>query len=297
MNRRILMAMALGISAVLAHAQGSPIDGESNPDTGASAAAQQQQINFTRDVLSKMGVDQNLGRQVPGNVPFTDEHGRAIKFGDLFGSRPIIVMPMFFECKGVCSVETDSLLHTAIDMPDLSVGRDFDIVMLSINPKETPELTLPRWNGTVKIYNVHGDRPEAEKGFHFLTGSYDNIRKITDALGFRWVYNAKDDQINHPAGLMVLSPTGQITGYYVDKEFQRTFLTHLLADAKDLKVSPKTESQLFGCIMIDHATGRRSIVIENVIRLFAGVFAVGLACWIVGMSLSGKHRNLRGGSA
>jgi protein SCO1 len=264
-------------------------------DVTPSAADQQRQANFSRDVLSKMGVDQRLGQQVPGDVAFQDEHGRTIKFGDLYGSRPIVIMPMFFECKGVCGVETDSLLQAIIQMQDLSVGRDFDIVMLSINPKETPDLTLSRWNNTVRLYNVHGDRPDGEKGFHFLTGTLPNIRRVTDALGFKWVYDAEEDLINHPAGLMVLSPTGKITGYLVNKEFPRVFLAHLIADATDSKISAKTESVLFGCIMIDHATGRRSLVIENVIRLTAAVFAVGLACWIVGMSFSGKKGKAKGG--
>jgi protein SCO1/2 len=116
-------------------------------------------------------------------------------------------------------------------------------------------------------------------------------------LGFRWVYDPKEETINHPAGIMVLSPSGKITGYLVNKEFPKAFLTHMIADAKDSKISEKTETMLFGCIMIDHATGRRSLIIENVIRLCAAVFAVGVACWIVGMSLSGKSRKAKGGLA
>ncbi|HVT12087.1 MAG TPA: SCO family protein [Fimbriimonadaceae bacterium] len=293
MNRSFLAAIALGLTTALSFAQGSPIDGASNPDTGASNAAQQQQINFSRDVLAKMGVDQHYGAQVPGDVPFNDEHGNAIKFGDLYGSRPLIVMPMFFLCQGVCSVETDSLLQNIIQMDDLTVGKDYDVILLSINPKETPELILPRWKSTVKMYG----RTDSEKGFHFLSGTYENIRKITDALGFRWVYDPKEGTINHPAGLMLLSPEGKITGYMINKEFPRAFLSHMITDAKASKISPKTDTVLFGCIMIDHATGRRSLVIENVIRLCAAIFAVGVACWIVGMSVSGKSRKAKGGLA
>jgi protein SCO1/2 len=289
MNRRIFTAIALGLTAALSHAQ-SPI-GDS--DVAASGAVQQANRDFNRDVVAKMGVDQRLGETVPADVPFLDEHDRAIKFGDLYGKRPLIVMPMFFECKGVCGVETDALMQFAIHSQELNAGRDYDIVLLSINPKETPDLTLPRWNSTVSLYN----RPEGDKGFHFLTGKYEDIRKITDALGFRWVYDPKEDTINHPAGLMVLTPNGLISGYLVNKEFPQSFLTHLLAKAKDFKVSPKTETQLFGCIMIDHATGRRSLIIENVIRLCAAIFAVGVACWIVGMSVSGKSRKAKGGLA
>jgi protein SCO1 len=286
-------ALIFGLTTALAMAQGQIMDS----DAAEGMRIQQAQKNFNVDVLAKMGVDQHAGAQVPGDVPFKDQHGHDIKFGDLYGSRPIVIMPMFFQCKGVCGVETDSLLRSAIQMSDLNVGRDYDIVMLSINPKETPDLVLPRWKTTIKTYNDKGSRPEAEAGFHFLTGTYENIHKITDVLGFKWVYDAKEDTINHPAGLMVLSPSGKITGYLVNKEFPRAFLTHLIADAKDSTISQKTETVLFGCIMIDHATGRRSLVIENVIRLCAAVFAVGVACWIVGMSVSGNRRKAKGGLA
>jgi protein SCO1/2 len=292
MNSRFATAIVFGFAAALSLAQGV---GQIADDTDVTPAGRSNLIqrNFNRDILSKMGVDQRLGETVPGDVPFQDEHGRSIKFGDLYGSRPIIVMPMFFQCKGVCGVETDALLRSAIDLPDINVGRDFDIVMLSINPRETPALTLPRWNTTIKDYN----RPGAENGFHFLTGSLENIKKVTNALGFKWVYDAKEESINHPVGIIVLSPQGKITSYMINKEFPRAFLTHVIADAKISKVGPKTETVLFGCIMIDHVTGKRSLVIENVIRLCAAIFAVGVAFWIVGMSLSGKSRKAKGGLA
>jgi protein SCO1/2 len=297
MKRIIFATITFGLTVALSFAQGQIMDGPGSGDVVASGAVQQANRNFQRDVLTKMGVDQLLGNQVPADIPFNDEHGRAINFGDLYGKRPIVIMPMFFQCKGVCGVETDSLFKAAIAMEDLNIGRDYDIVMLSINPKEAPDLTLPRWNTAVKDYNAHGNRPEVAQGLHFLTGTLPNIRRLTDALGFKWVYDPKEDTINHPAGMMILSAKGQITGYYVDKDFQKSFLTHLLSDATNFKVSPRTETQLFGCIMIDHVTGRRSLVIENVIRLCAAVFAIGVACWIVGMSLSGKSRKAKGGLA
>lgn len=287
---KIATAIALTLGAAYAAAQAPVFD---SGDVKASGRAAQQDRNFTKDVLSKMGVEQRLGEYVPADVPFQNQHGETIRFGDLYGKRPIVIMPMFFECKGVCAVETDALMQSVCQMSQLTVGKDYDVVMLSINPKEKPELTLPRWNGVIKLY----EKPEARQGFHFLTGDLANIRKITDSLGFKWVYDEKENTINHPAGLMLLSPKGQITGYMVNKEFPRAFLSRMIADAGSFKISKKTESILFGCIMIDHATGKRSLVIENVIRLCAGVFAIGMACWIVGMSLSGKSRRAKGGLA
>lgn len=290
MSRSLLMLALLAIAG-MAFAQLPTRDA----DVAAGSTQQVASVNFNRDVLSKMGIDQLLGNQVPGDVELQDEHGRTIRFGDLYGKRPLVVMPMFFLCKGICGIETDELLQSAIHMDDLTVGKDYDIVMLSLNPKENPELTFPRWKSTVEIYNVKGTRPTAEAGFHFLTGTYANVKRITDALGFNWVYDPKADQINHPAGLMALTPNGKVAGYIINKEFPITFLRHLVEIAQKNEVGPRTESILFGCIQIDHATQKRSIVIENVIRLCAAIFAIGVAGWIVGMSISGKKA--KGGHA
>ncbi|HTQ08610.1 MAG TPA: SCO family protein [Fimbriimonadaceae bacterium] len=259
-------------------------------DYSAAANAAAEKFDFNRNVLSKMGIDQHEGVQVPGDAVFQDEHGRTIHFGDLYGKRPLVVMPMYFNCPGICGVETDSLLEAAIQMKDRSIGRDYDIVLLSINPTETPKLTFPRWQGAEEMYG----RPGSDEGFHFLTGTYPNILKVTNALGFKYVYNPKDGTINHPAGLMVLSPTGIVTGYIVNKDFPAVFLDHMIQDASASKISPKIDTVLFGCIMVDPATGHRSLIIENVIRLIAGLFAIGVACWITSMSLSGRHK---GGAA
>src|ERR1044072_304681 len=198
MRAKFLNVVAMGLLAALACAQG-PFDAS---DVTQSGKAAQVERDFTKRVLDKMGVDQRIGDQLPADVTFQNQFGETIKLGDLYGERPIVIMPMFFVCKGACSVDTDSLVKSAIELKDVSVGRDYDIVMLSINPKETPDLTFPRWKGVVKLY----DRPGADKGFHFLTGKLEDIRKVTNALGFKWVYDEKENTINHPAGLMFLSP-------------------------------------------------------------------------------------------
>src|SRR4051812_33103810 len=98
--KSIVTAIALSLTTALSFAQGQIIDGPGSTDTNASGAIQQANLNFKRDVLSKMGVNEHQGKFVPGDVPLMDEHGRQIKFGDLYGSRPIVIMPMFFQCKG-----------------------------------------------------------------------------------------------------------------------------------------------------------------------------------------------------
>lgn len=264
----------------------------------AIAAAQEDmpRENFNRDVLGQMGISQNLSAKVASDATFQEADGSKVAFGDLLGKRPVIVMPMYFECGGVCGISTDSLLKSAIAMDEITVGKDYDVVLLSINPRENPSITEPRWNTVNKLYKREG----STGGWHFLTGDLENIRKFTDSIGFKWVYNAQDGRINHPAGLVVLTKTGEISSYIIDKEFPSAFLRNMIADAKVGKIGKKSEANLIGCITMDAPTQARSSMIENSIRIASAVFAVLVGLWIASMILSErkkKQKMMTGGLA
>jgi protein SCO1/2 len=255
--------------------------------------------------LSQMKIDQNLGKQVPVDVPFYDSDGHRIKFGDLFGKRPLIVLPIFYGCQGICGLETDNLLKTVAQLKDLKVGKDYDVALLSINPRETVELARNKKTSLLKVFTD----PLAKTGFHFLVGAPNiergevmsadqmremeseklaNIRRVTDSLGFGFAYDMEDGRINHPAGLMVLTPSGRISGYIVDSDYPKPVLQQRLAMAESDKIGQKAEVQLLGCIMIDPVTGKKSLVISRIIDLSAGGFALAVFIWIGAMTYKSK---------
>lgn len=250
-----------------------------------SAGFAQQSFN---DALSQMKIDQKLGAQVPAEATFNDENGKEIKFGTLLGKRPIILLPMFFLCKGICGKETDNLLKTVARMQDKEVGRDYDVVLLSISPRETPDLARNKKTSLLKV--MKGSRNE--EGYHFLTGEMTQIRKVTDAVGFGFAYDESDGRINHPAGLMFLTPTGRVSQYIMGSDYAKPVVEQALVVAAQEKLGEKAETVLLGCVMIDPITGQRSIVIENVIRLVAGLFAIGTFAWI-GMMVVKSRRDER----
>lgn len=238
-----------------------------------------------RQALQQMKLEQKLGNQVPGTARFKNEQGQDIQFASILGKRPVVLLPIFFTCTGMCGKETDNLLKTIVRLEDRQVGKDYDVVFLSIKPTETPDLALNKKTSLLKI--VKGDTNE--EGFHFLTGQLDEIRKVTDSVGFGFAYDPKDDRINHPAGLMVLSSSGKIVQYMTSTEYPPKEFAAALDLAKKNVVGKEAETMLLGCVMIDPVTGKKSLVIENVVRLAAGVFALGLFSWIGAMVVKSRR--------
>jgi protein SCO1/2 len=266
------------------------------------AIAQDTQSSLTK----QMGLTQRLGAYLPKDVPFKDETGKDIKFGDLFKvNRPVLLVPIFFTCKTMCVNIADGIATTlakATRTDSLKPGRDFDVVMLSINHKETPELAMAK---KVEIFNVltppkgRGDdeawRAVAEGGWHMLTGSEESVRAITNAVGFKFSYDKRTDIINHPSASMILTPSGQVSNYIVGPTFPTTVLKADMALAAKNEVGQSVDqSFMFGCVRFDKA-GKYTLVVENVIRLACVLTILALGGMILGLSLKERRKHLDGG--
>jgi protein SCO1 len=235
--------------------------------------------------LNRIGIEQKLGGQVPPGTLVTDENGHKLKFGELLGKRAIVLLPIFYNCQGVCGREAESLLKAMIRIEDKTAGKDYDVVALSIHPKETPELALSKKAVAVDVYG----RPGSENGFHFLTADEQSARQITDAIGFKYEFDAKNNRVNHPAGIMVLTPSGRVSQYLFGAQYAHAVVRSAIITAGQDKLGRKAEVELLGCVMIDPVTGKRSLVIENFIRLISAAFAVGVFSWIGIMSFRNRR--------
>ena len=255
----------------------------------------------TQSKLTKqMGLTQNLGAYLPKDVPFKDESGKEIKFGEVFQGRPVLLIPMFFTCKTMCVNIADGLVQTlakATKSDSLKPGRDLDVVMLSINHKETPELAQAK---KVEIFNLltppkgRGENVEwratAEQGWHMLTGTEESVRAITNAVGFKFSYDHRTDIINHPTASMFLTPGGQVATYIVGPTFPTSVLKADTAMAARNEVGRAVDqSFMFGCVRFDKA-GKYTIVVENVIRLACVLTLIALGGAILTMSLKERRK-------
>ncbi len=267
----------------------------------STAMTQDRQSSLTK----QMGLTQKLGAYLPKDVPFKDESGKEIKFGAVFQGRPVLLVPIFFTCKTMCVNIADDLVKTlakATRSDSLRPGRDFDVVMLSINHKETPKLAMAK---KVEIFNMltppkgKGEdiewRAGAENGWRMLTGSEASIRAITNAVGFKFSYDQRTDIINHPSASMILTPGGQVSNYIVGPRFPTAVMKSDMAmAAKDEVGQEVDQSFMFGCVRFDKE-GRYTLVVENVLRLACVITILAVGGMILGMSLKERRKaNLRG---
>jgi protein SCO1 len=222
--------------------------------------------------LKEVAFDQNLNAQIPLVTPFRDEQGRAVQLSDYFGKRPVILVMGYTNCPLLCSVVLGEVTRSLKPL-DFSVGKDFDIVTVSINPKETPEQA----DGTRRMYLGRYKREGAEAGWHALTGDEASITRLAKAVGFRYTYNPKLNIYAHAAGFVLLTPAGRISRYFYGVEFPARELKYALMEASASKIGSPIDKLVMYCYDYDPATGKYTFAIMNAIRVLgvATVLALG----------------------
>lgn len=233
------------------------------------------------DLTKAVGLDQRLNAQVPLDASFQDSDGKTVALGDLV-KRPTVLMLVFYRCvdvSGTCFLEMEGAIKAFRSMKKDTIGKDFDVVTLSIHPKETPELAAAKKTQFLKQYG----RPEAEQGWRFLTGTDDQIKRVADSVGFKYRYNAEKDQILHPAGLVILTPEGKVARYFYGADYPAKVLRDSLVAAGNGVVGERSVPILLGCFMYDETTGKTRLHVKNALKLTGGttVFILGLSIFLM----------------
>lgn len=271
---RWIFALTAVLTAASAWSQGYNRDLAVDPD-----------VAFPRPEMKEIGLEQKLGNRVQWAAEFRDESGKKVRLQTLFGKRPVILLPIFYTCTGVCNLEMSGITEALILSEKLEVGRDVEVVALGIHPKETWELARAKEKQVLASYHKSKD----PRGWHFLTGDMENIRAVTDSLGFKFSYDEAKNRVNHPSGIMVLTPNGIISSYLVGARYKPERLEKFVATAAAEEVGQKTQELFFGCIHIDPVTGKRSIVIEQVLRVFAAITMIAIVSTIVVLNVRSKR--------
>jgi protein SCO1/2 len=239
---------------------------------GASSAdAQDGRPAILRDV----GFDQRLNQQVPLDLEFTDETGRAVRLGDYFGDKPVILVLAYFRCPRLCTEVLNGLVRGLMDVP-FDVGKDFNVLTVSFDPRETPELAAAKKNTYLGRYG----RPGAEDGWHFLTGEQEAIERLTGVVGFRYTYDPKHDQFAHASGIMILTPQGRIARYFFDISYRPRDLRLGLVEASANRIGSPIDQALLFCFHYDPEEGKYGPAVMNFIRLGGVLTVLGLGTLI-----------------
>ncbi len=269
----ILFTCVTGLGIARASAQ--PTGPLMVPPPGKAAS---ERIPLLKDV----DVIQKLGNQVPLDAPFVDENGKDVTLRDYFGKRPVVLALVYYECPMLCTQVLNGVFSTMSAM-SFTAGSDFDLLVISFDPGETPALALQKKNAYFERYR----RPGSESGMHFLTGRPDAIKQITDAVGFKYAYDPAIDQFAHPALLTVLTTGGQVSKYLYGIEFAPRDLRLALTEAGQGTVGTAVDQALLYCYHYDPETGKYGFVIMNVVRL-GGILTVALLGFFIVRNVRGR---------
>jgi protein SCO1/2 len=227
------------------------------------------------NVIDRIGFDQKLGNTIPLDLPFRDESGRQVTLRQYFGQKPVVLALVYYECPMLCTMTLNGMLGVfKVISPD--IGRDFEVVTVSFNPRETPQLAAAKRNNYLKQYK----RPGGAEGWHFLTGDEASIDALTKACGFRYYYDAKNDQYAHAAGIMVLTPQGQLSRYFYGLEYSPRDVQLGLAEASNGKVGTLADKILLFCYHYDPTTGKYGFAVIRAIRIGGILVLVSLGTFI-----------------
>lgn len=198
--------------------------------------------------LEGVGITEHLDEQIPLDLTFVDEHGYDVVLGDYFdGEKPIIITLNYYKCPMLCSLTLNGLTAGLEEM-EWTLGDEFDVVTLSINPKEDAALAMTNKNG----YLGHYDREGAEQGWHFLTGKQENITTLAEALGFGYVFDPQTGEFHHTASIMFMTPDGRISKYMNDVQFAGQDLRFALIEASEGRIGTTLDKLLlFNCFKYD----------------------------------------------
>lgn len=225
-----------------------------------------QNLGVRPELLKDVGIDQKLNDTIPLNLTFRDEHGKTVELAQYFGSKPVILSLVYYSCPMLCTQVLNGLERSLKNIP-MGIGADFNVVTVSIDPTERPVLAEAKQ----ELYTGMYGRPGAAEGWHFLTGDEPQIKRLADAVGFRYAYDADSKQYAHASAIMLLTPEGKISRYFYGISYPERDLRLGLVDASEGKIGSPVDAVLLFCYHYDPHTGKYGLLISRVIQLAGGL--------------------------
>jgi protein SCO1 len=239
--------------------------------------------------LKDVGIQQNLNQQIPPDLTFQDDLGRPVRLGDYFGKKPLILNLVYYNCPMLCG-EVLSGLESALRVLKFDVGKEFDVITVSFDPRETPEMAAKKKAEFLRRYKRAG----AEQGWHFLVGKQDAVNALTNAAGFQYDYDPKTQQFAHATAIMVLTPEGKIAQYHYGVEYSPKDLRLGLVEAGQGKIGTVADQLLLYCYHYDPEKGKYSATILRVLRLAGLATMLFLGTFIFVMIRRGPAHDAQG---
>jgi protein SCO1/2 len=240
---------ALLCAAVPAQAQ------YANPPVRSESASEKDGL------LKQVGIDQKIGQQLPLDLTFKDDTGRDVRLGEYFHGKPVVMALAYYDCPMLCTQVLNGMTG-ALKTLSFDAGTDFEVVVVSIDPKDTFRMAANKKQSYVEHYG----RPQTAAGWHFLTGTEANIKPLADALGFRYAYDANLKQYAHGAAIYVTTPKGLVSRYLLGIDFSPRDLRLAVVEASNNVLGTVGDKVLLLCYHYDPATGKYGAATLNAVR-------------------------------
>ena len=215
---------------------------------------------------------------MPLDTAFTDEHGQTVRLGQYFGSKPVVLAFVYYSCPMLCTQVLNAMTST-LGVLSLDAGKDFEVALVGFDPRETPAQAAAKKAGELERYK----RPDAEAGWHFLTGSEASIKQVTSAAGFRYAWDEQTKQFAHPTGIIIVTPDGRPARYLFGIEYGPRDLRFAIVDASAGRVGSAVDALLLYCYHYDPMTGRYGLVVMRAMRIAGAATVLALGTCIVVM--------------
>ncbi|MCC6731446.1 MAG: SCO family protein [Chthonomonadales bacterium] len=228
---------------------------------------------------------QKLDAQIPLDVPFRDEAGKEVRLSRYFRGKPVVLVLVWYKCPSICTVILEGMVRT-FGGQKLEIGKDYQAVTVSINPRETAGIAAAKKQEMVGLL----DRPGAADGWHFLTGTKDSIDRLAGAIGYKYAYDARTDQYAHPAGIVVATPLGRVSHYLFGVEYRPRDLRLALVEGSNNQIGTPVDQVLLLCYHYDPVTGKYSLAVANILKIAGGLTVLILATAILWMLRMERRR-------
>jgi protein SCO1/2 len=288
-GRLLLIALCSITFFTLAQAQGGSLAPDPLPKNVTEPRIVQPESAPKENLpgpLRQVGIDQKLNNQVPLDLTFVDENGQTVKLGQYFGQKPVILSLVYYDCPMLCTQVLNGLAGS-LKALKFDVGKEFEVVTVSFDPREKPELAREKKEGYMARYG----RPNAAAGWHFLTGDEASIKALAESVGFRFAWDDETKQFAHASGIMVLTPEGKVSRYFYGIEYAPRDMQLGLVEASSNKIGSPVDQILLYCYHYDPQTGKYGFAIMNAMRVlgFATFIGLALLIFILKRRESGRH--------
>jgi protein SCO1 len=235
--------------------------------------------SLTDDQLLQIKFDQKLNSQISPDLAFRDETGKTIQIGNYFGTRPIVLVLGYYGCPMLCTLVLNGAISTFQDLK-WSVGENFDVIFVSIDPDEKPQLAAEKRNNYLRSYGR--GKPD---GWHFLTGQKNSIQTLADEAGFHFAYDPSIKQFAHPSGLVILTPDGKVSRYLFGVTYSADELNSALREADAKKIGSPVEQFILLCFHYAPITGKYGNLIMIAVRVCGLATMIALGTFIFRQTL------------